>query len=99
MAKVIGLTFGDELIAAGLGGIPVSWGSDGNIFGLEKLTTDKQAAFNKILAAHNPAATMSLITRAKDLHNQSINKVLNDTIAAIAAGTITTNAQVDAKFA
>ena len=39
MTKQLGPTFGDEVIAAGLGGLPFTWGdTDKSIHGRENLT-------------------------------------------------------------
>jgi len=51
--KNLGQTFGEELIAAGLGGLPFSWGEDGKIEGREKLTKEQNAALDAVLAAHD----------------------------------------------
>lgn len=50
---VIGPTFGDEVIAAGLGGLPFSWGADG-VQGISNLTPQEQTILNAVIAAHNP---------------------------------------------
>jgi hypothetical protein len=51
--KIIGPSFGMELEAAGLLGLPFSWGEDG-LFGLENCTQSEQDAVNAVLAAHDP---------------------------------------------
>jgi hypothetical protein len=53
-AQTIGPNFGNEIIAAGLGGLPFSWSSDGTIRGLTNLTPAQQTTLNAVLAAHNP---------------------------------------------
>jgi hypothetical protein len=53
---IFGLTFGDELAAAGLAGLPFSWGEDGSIFGREKLTPEQNARLDAVIAAHKPDA-------------------------------------------
>ena len=50
-----GPTFGDEIIAAGLGGLPFAWSED-EIFGRERLTDEENAALDEVIAAHDPAA-------------------------------------------
>lgn len=51
---VIGPNFGEEVIAAGLGGLPFTWGEDGEIAGREELTDDQNAALDDVIAAHDP---------------------------------------------
>lgn len=50
----IGPTFADELIAAGLNGLPFSWGSDGLHMTDPRLTDEQKDAIQAVLAAHNP---------------------------------------------
>src|SRR5262245_50977861 len=55
---VFGPTFGDEVIAAGLGGLPFSWmPSDGTIEGRENLTTEQNSMLDSVIAAHDPTKT------------------------------------------
>jgi hypothetical protein len=49
----IGPTFSDEIIAAGLGGAPCSWGEDGSYL-IDRLTDAQKATFLAVLAAHDP---------------------------------------------
>lgn len=58
MADIIGPAFAAELQAAGLTGLPFSWGSDG-LGPLDRLTPQQQAAVQAVLAAHNPASQPS----------------------------------------
>lgn len=52
----IGPTFGDELVAAGLGGLPIGWSESGGIIsGLEALPEAQQTAVLAVLAAHDAA--------------------------------------------
>lgn len=53
----IGPTFGDEIAAAGLGGLPFSWTPEG-LGDLSALTDTQRAAVEAVLAAHNPAASV-----------------------------------------
>lgn len=55
---MIGPTFGDELIAAGLGGLPIAWSPDGRIAGREKLTAAQNTALDAVIAAHDPSKKM-----------------------------------------
>jgi len=55
MAKDLGPTFGDEVIAAGLGGLPISWGeTDDTITGRENLTTAQNTTLDSVVVAHDP---------------------------------------------
>lgn len=55
MTKQLGPTFGDEVIAAGLGGLPFSWGAtDDTITGRENLTTEQNTTLDGVVAAHDP---------------------------------------------
>jgi hypothetical protein len=50
---VIGPNFGMEIEAAGLTGLPFSWGPDG-VFGVDKLSSADQASLQAVIAAHDP---------------------------------------------
>lgn len=50
----IGPTFGDEIIAAGLGGLPFSWGSDGTFQFDPRMTQAQINAVLAVSAAHDP---------------------------------------------
>lgn len=50
----IGPSFGDEVIAAGLGGLPFSWGDDGDIQGIENLTPAQLKKLTKVVDEHDP---------------------------------------------
>jgi hypothetical protein len=55
MAKPLGPTFGNEVIAAGLGGLPFSWGdTDETISGRENLDVAQNATLDGVIAAHDP---------------------------------------------
>lgn len=54
MAKALGLTFGDECIAAGLGGLPFSWGATTDDMVTDQLTADQLATLDTVIAAHDP---------------------------------------------
>jgi hypothetical protein len=54
--KQLGPTFGAELVAAGLAGLPIDWGdSDAGIAGRQLLTAEQNAALDAVIAAHDPA--------------------------------------------
>ena len=46
---IFGPSLGDEIIAAGLGGLPFTWGSDGVIEGRESLTAVQNAKLDEVL--------------------------------------------------
>jgi hypothetical protein len=50
----IGPNFGNEFIAAGLGGTPVAWTSEGEFFNREQLTEEQNATLDGVIAAHDP---------------------------------------------
>jgi hypothetical protein len=53
--SAFGPTFVDELIAAGLGGLPFAWIAEtGEINGRASLTTQQNAAPDAVIAAHDP---------------------------------------------
>src|SRR5580765_373883 len=54
MTKQLGPTFGDEVIAAGLGGLPFSWGAtDEAITGRENLTAAQNTTLDGVVTAHD----------------------------------------------
>lgn len=53
--KALGPNFSDDLRAAGLGGLPISWSSGGNINSRENLTDAQRATLDQVVAAHTPA--------------------------------------------
>jgi hypothetical protein len=58
MSKQIGPTFGDEIAAAGLSGLPFTWmvgGTDEDIAGREDLDVDQNATLDEVIVAHDPA--------------------------------------------
>lgn len=61
---MLGKNFSDDLAAAGLAGLPISWGDDGTIHGRENLTPEQDAALDTVIAAHVPAAPPRIITYA-----------------------------------
>ena len=57
MAKQLGPTFGDELVAAGIP-LRLAWGpTDDLISGRENLSAEDNARLDEVIAAHNPALT------------------------------------------
>ena len=49
----IGPSFHEELEAAGLGDVPVGWGSDGQM-DYSRCSAEQEALVEAVLAAHNP---------------------------------------------
>jgi hypothetical protein len=58
MPDAIGPTFPGELEAAGLLGLPFSWGADGSLYYDPRMTPEQIAAVEAVVAAHDPTATM-----------------------------------------
>lgn len=84
-----GPTFGDELIAAGLGGLPFSWCGDGSTHGAEALTPSQQAALQAVIAAHDPTkrpVPQSVTPLQGRLALLSANLLDQATVAVTAAG-------------
>jgi hypothetical protein len=52
--KKIGSTFGEELKAAGLGGLPFSWTEDGDFWFAESLTEEQIERIQAVYADHVP---------------------------------------------
>ena len=63
--KLFSSSFGGELLAAGLGGLPLSWGSDGTITGRENLTPEQDSALQAVVDAHDPVQS-GLIEYARE---------------------------------
>ncbi|WP_445486916.1 hypothetical protein [Rhodopseudomonas sp. RCAM05734] len=50
----IGPTFAEEIVAAGLAKLPISWTDAGEIHGYDDLDPDDRAALDAVMAAHDP---------------------------------------------
>jgi hypothetical protein len=67
MAKQLGPTFGEETIAAGLGGLPFTWGAtDETISGRENLTAAQNTTLDQVIAAHDPTKRLKNIIPTTD---------------------------------
>jgi hypothetical protein len=67
MAKQLGPTFGDEVTAAGLAGLPFSWGTtDDSITGRENLTPAQNTTLDGVIAAHDPTKKRKNIMPTSD---------------------------------
>lgn len=53
--KSCGPTFANELKAAGLLGLPFSWGADGTFYFNTSVTETQQAAIQAVYATHDPS--------------------------------------------
>ncbi len=90
MSKQLGPTFGNETIAAGLGGLPFSWGeTDDSITGRENLTSEQNATLDNVVAAHDPSkklpsivGTSDFIARWTNAEYLALEKKRRDDIAA-----------------
>ena len=83
MAKAIGPSFSDELKAAGLFGLPFSWGADGMFQFDPRMTQAQLNAVLAVYAAHDPAtpaAPTQSALNAADLKTKIDVLVANATI-------------------
>jgi len=93
MAKQLGPTFGDEVIAAGLGGLPFAWGdTDESITGRENLTAAQNTTLDGVVAAHDPTKKLKNIIPTSDwvarFTNQEYLAVCKQRAADIAANKV-----------
>jgi hypothetical protein len=94
MSKQLGETFGQELIAAGLGGIPISWGdTDDSIQGRERLTPEQNAKLDEVIARHDPTKqplTTRIISDRQFFQALAQLRVITkeEALAAVRTGTI-----------
>ena len=67
MTKQLGPTFGDEVILAGLGGLPFTWGdTDDSLHGRENLTSAQNTTLDDVIDKHDPAKSRGNIIRTAD---------------------------------
>ena len=89
MTKQLGPTFADEVTAAGLGGLPFSWGAtDDSITGRENLTSAQNTTLDGVIAVHDPTkqrkniiATTDFIARWTNQEYLALEKKRRDDIA------------------
>lgn len=89
MTKQLGPTFPDEVFAAGLGGLPFSWGdTDDSIYGRENLTAGQNTTLDGVVAAHDPTkkrkniiSTSDFIARWTNQEYLALEKKRRDDIA------------------
>jgi len=58
LADAIGPTFAMEMHAASLSHLPVAWSAEGEFFNLDMIKPWQQAELEKVIAAHDPTATL-----------------------------------------
>lgn len=71
--KKIGETFGDELKANGLAGLPFSWGEDGSITFSEEIDRLTRQKILDVYNKHDPTATLKEIPIEEKLRALKIN--------------------------
>jgi len=94
MTKQLGPTFDDELIAAGLGGKPISWGAtDDTITGRENLSAADNTTLDNVIAVHDPTQkdknilpTTDFVARFTNQEYLALEKKRRDDIAANKVG-------------
>lgn len=103
MADVLGPTFGQEVIAAGLGGLPFSWSPNGWISGRENLTAEQNTTLDAVIAAHNPTMQLKNIIQFDDFirrwTNAEYRLMLADRTNAGAGGSMSVAKNWDVAFA
>lgn len=91
----IGPHFPEELQAAGLLGLPFSWDANGNMSGVEALTSPQQIALAAVIAAHDPNISSSQGSRyaafKADVNYQALLAQLKAATPAQVQSYITTN--------
>jgi hypothetical protein len=93
MTNNIGPTFAKELQAAGLTGLPFSWGDDGTFAYDESMTSDQIAAVQAVFAAHVPTKGLYAAAARAALDDSDIT--MHRLTEAVALG-LTTFTAVDA---
>lgn len=89
--RQFGETFADEMAAAGLLGLPFSWGDDGVISGRENLTAEQNATLDAVLAAHDPTkqsvpAQVTALQARRALRASGLLPAVTAAVAAAADG-------------
>ena len=82
-----GPTFGEEIIKAGLGGLPIAW-NEGEIFGRDKLTPEQNVILDAVIAAHDPNAVPEIIKRRDEFEAQPDRNDLWDKLQKATPGQI-----------
>src|SRR5262249_31901846 len=94
MTKQLGPTFGDEVMAAGLGGLPFTWGdTDDSIEGRQNLTSGQNSTLDSVVAAHDPTKkrkvkqnTSDFIAKWTNAEYLALEKKRRDDVAANKVG-------------
>jgi hypothetical protein len=102
--KQLGQTFGMEVLAAGLGGLPFSWGADDQSFqGREHLTVEQNATLDAVVTAHDPLKLRANIVAVGDFilrwQPAEYTLLMQRRATAIQAGNITLVQQWDVAMA
>lgn len=88
----LGPMFGQELTAAGLVNVPLSWTQDGEIFGRENLTPEQNATLDAVIAAHDPTKTIvpTIISDRQFFQALALQGLISehDALAAVRTGTL-----------
>lgn len=88
----LGPTFGDEVVAAGLGGLPFSWDASGQVFGRENLTAAQNVTLDAVIAAHDPTKQPppSVTSDRQFFQQLAVQGTItqDEAIAAVATGTL-----------
>ena len=102
--KAIGKTFSDEIHAAGLSGLPFSWGDDGVIQFGAAMTQQQIAAVQAVYDAHDPDAAPpwspdATLWKLREARELVLNRLAGIGFAAFAGGdTATVNACLAARL-
>ncbi|MCC7413307.1 MAG: hypothetical protein IT495_16955 [Gammaproteobacteria bacterium] len=81
--KQIGPSFGDELVAAELSGLPFSWGEDGTFEFQPGVTDEQRDSVLTLVSSHDPAreSDAAVKNRLADIDRASI-RAIREYIAA-----------------
>ena len=102
--KQLGQTFGMEVLAAGLGGLSFSWGTDDQSFqGREHLTVEQNATLDAVVTAHDPLKLRANVVAVGDFilrwQPAEYTLLMQRRATAIQAGNITLVQQWDVAMA
>lgn len=79
----IGKSFGDELKTAGLGGLPMCWSADGEIFFSDQVTTKQRQDVLAVLAVHDPTVDPKIQLRNQVLAQIETAATISDMKQAV----------------
>lgn len=89
MTKTLGPNFGNEVIAAGLGGLPISWGETDADMNVADLTDAQRSILASIIAAHDPTKPVTIT----EVLSQDLMAQFNAADAAKIQTAVATNPQ------